>query len=86
MTGVNWIDAILVAFMALGAAAGAYSFARNKQTYIDFATAAIKALWPHIVAAAVKITKPYDAKTQERYDEVRKRGGQWDHRTRKERR
>lgn len=74
MTGVNWIDAILVICMAIGAGAGAYSFARNQQTYIDIGKAAIKAAWPHLVT----LTRPMNDEDQKKLDKSRRLPGEWD--------
>ena len=74
MTGVNWIDAILIICMAIGAGAGAYSYARNQQTYIDIAKAAVKAAWPYLVV----LTRPLNAEDQKKLDQSRRRAEEWD--------
>lgn len=74
MTGVNWIDAILVICMAIGAGAGAYSFARNPKTYMDIGRELFKALLPTLRT----VVRPMTPEDQKKLDKSRRLPGEWD--------
>lgn len=74
MTGVNWIDALLVICMAIGATAGAFSFARNRQTYYDIGKDMLKVAWPYLV----NLTRPMNETDQKKLDKARRLPGEWD--------
>lgn len=74
MVGVNWIDAILIICMCIGVAAGAYSFARNPNTYIDFGKAVFKAALPQLR----QLIRPMNEEDQKKLDKARRLPGEWD--------
>lgn len=74
MTGVNWLDAMLVICMCIGALAGAWSFARNRQTYYDIGRDLLKAAWPYLV----EYFRPMNPEDQKKLDKARRLPGEWD--------
>lgn len=74
MVGVNWIDALLIVFMCIGVAAGAYSFARNPNTYYDIGSALFKAALPQLT----KIIAPMKEEDQKKLDKARRLPNEWD--------
>ena len=74
MTGVNWIDALLIVCMCIGAIAGGISFARNPDTYITFGKAAFVALLPQLS----KLVRPMSPEDQKKLDKSRRLPGEWD--------
>jgi hypothetical protein len=74
MTGVNWLDTLLVIVMLIGAGAGAWSFARNRKTYYDIGKDMLKTAWPYLVT----LMRPMNPEDQKKLDKSRRLPGEWD--------
>jgi hypothetical protein len=77
---MTWVDVALWAAFLIGAVAMGMIVARRPAFWIMFGSELFKRLWPHLFKY---VTKRMDPETEARWRQCQRRGGKWNHRTKK---
>lgn len=77
---MTWQEGVGIALVCIGLLGGAYAVAQRPAFWIEFGGRMVKAVMPRIIA---HITKRMPEDQERAWRECERRGGRWNHRTRK---
>ena len=73
---MTWFEIIALAVLLLGVGAGGFLVAQRPTFWAGLLTVGLKAAWPYLV-------RRMPAEQEQAWRDCIRRGGQWDHRTRR---
>jgi hypothetical protein len=77
---MTWLEVALVAAVIVGVGAAGFLVAQRPAFWLDMGRELAKRLWPFVLAY---VTKRMDPETEERWRQCQRRGGKWNHRTKR---